>query len=84
MSAREWTIVKCDTCRATLVSPFVPHPHDPDGLGTFAVELATELGVASDEISTTDIARAWARTFRWKETDDGWLCPAHAIEVSSQ
>lgn len=76
----DWHIVSCASdCAAILRSPFPPRPEvrDPDGFGTFAAELAGELGVDADEISTTDVARAWARAFGWSETPDGWICPAH-------
>lgn len=81
----DWHIVSCKhtneggiyDCDAVLRSPFPPRPHDPDGLGTFAVALANEFGIGNDEISTTDVARAWATAMGWAEVDDEWECPKH-------
>jgi hypothetical protein len=78
MSTRpcEHCIGRCERCGSELHSPFVPHPEhrDPDGFGTFAHELTRELGVEPDEITITDVARAWMRAMGWRETGDGWYC----------
>ena len=66
-------MARCWVCGNVLLDPFVAPVRD--GIGEFSHELAVELGVESGEISTTDIARAWARVSKWKETPDGWECP---------
>lgn len=72
-------IVRCSACVDSLESSFPSRGRlDPDGLGAFAVFLGDELGVDSDEISITDVARAWARAFGWSEEPDGWFCPVHS------
>lgn len=81
----DWCITLCaQNCAEALRSPFPPRNDikDPDGLGTFAVELARELGVDFDEISITDVARAWARAHGWREHAEGWDCPRHTREVT--
>jgi hypothetical protein len=65
-------------CLHSLCSPFPAHL---GGLGAFAHELTVELGINADEISTTAVARAWARASGWVETDDGWACPAHVEDL---
>lgn len=77
--ASDWHIATCDECDEILRSPFPPRPeqHDPDGFGTFCYEIANELGVDSDEITTNDMARAWCRAMGWRETSDAWVCAKH-------
>lgn len=79
-SLSTWCVVACSVnCNEILHSPFPARSERrADGLGTFALELARELAVDEEEISTTEVARAYARTCGWREAPDGWLCPAHA------